>query len=429
MAKILLVEDDNNLREIYGARLSAEGYEIVSAPDGEEALAIAVKEKPDLIISDIMMPKISGFDMLDILRNAPETKDTKIIMMTALSQAEDKERADKLGADLYLVKSQVTLEDVAESVRKILGDDKSQPQSGQADAPAPDTPAPPAAEVPAPPAAQPQEAASPPPAEPSPVPAPAQTPATPPPAPSPAPAPVQPDDTQVPDAPQPTDSAAPTQQQPQNDTATTSPPPVNPTPAAAPAVQIPPAEPPANPVSAPPAEPAKPEPKKIEVTLPDEEKDKPAEPSPAPVAVPDAVEEALSIGPNVAEALAQEEDSSADSGKREEKKPEESADAAAASQPSTVIKPSEAAATESTPPEEPTVKQGSPNEENNPNKKVIQPLNDPTKGPDLNALLAQEEQKEQGTSVAPIQQPPDNSAPGSQSPQDEHPDDFSKISL
>ena len=68
MAKIMLVEDDNNLREIYGARLLAEGYEIVSAKDGEEALALAVKEKPDLIISDIMMPKISGFDMLDILR-------------------------------------------------------------------------------------------------------------------------------------------------------------------------------------------------------------------------------------------------------------------------------------------------------------------------------------------------------------------------
>lgn len=118
--KILLVEDDNNLREIYGARLQAEGYEIVSAPDGENALAIAVKEKPDLIISDIMMPKVSGFDMLDILRNAPETRDTKVIMMTALSQAEDKARADKLGADMYLVKSQVTLEDVTKAVHQIL---------------------------------------------------------------------------------------------------------------------------------------------------------------------------------------------------------------------------------------------------------------------------------------------------------------------
>ncbi len=120
MSKIMLVEDDNNLREIYEARLLAEGYEIVSAHDGEEALALAVKEKPDLIISDVMMPKISGFDMLDILRSTPETRDTKVIMMTALSQAEDKERADKLGADRYLVKSQVTLEDVAKIAREVL---------------------------------------------------------------------------------------------------------------------------------------------------------------------------------------------------------------------------------------------------------------------------------------------------------------------
>jgi CheY-like chemotaxis protein len=122
MAKILLVEDDNNLREIYGERLIAEGYEIISAGDGEEALQTAVQEKPDLIISDVMMPKISGFDMLDILRQTPETKDVKIIMMTALSQAEDKSRADTLGADKYLVKSQVTLEDVARVVHDLLGD-------------------------------------------------------------------------------------------------------------------------------------------------------------------------------------------------------------------------------------------------------------------------------------------------------------------
>ena len=58
MAKILLVEDDQSLREIYGIRLTAEGYEIVPAGDGEEALAVAVRERPDLIISDVMMPKI-----------------------------------------------------------------------------------------------------------------------------------------------------------------------------------------------------------------------------------------------------------------------------------------------------------------------------------------------------------------------------------
>ncbi|MCB9821403.1 response regulator [Candidatus Nomurabacteria bacterium] len=126
--KIMLVEDDTNLREIYGARLMAEGYEIVAAQDGEAALAMAVKEKPDLIISDVMMPKISGFDMLDILRSTPETKDTKVIMMTALSQAEDKSRASELGADKYLVKSQVTLEDVARVVHELLGDEPATTQ-------------------------------------------------------------------------------------------------------------------------------------------------------------------------------------------------------------------------------------------------------------------------------------------------------------
>lgn len=122
MAKILLVEDDQSLREIYSIRLTAEGFEIVSASDGEEALALAVKEKPDLILSDVMMPKISGFDMLDILRSTPETKDVRVIMMTALSSEDQRERGEKLGADRYLVKSQVGIEDVVNAVHDVLGD-------------------------------------------------------------------------------------------------------------------------------------------------------------------------------------------------------------------------------------------------------------------------------------------------------------------
>lgn len=144
MAKILLVEDDNNLREIYEARLLAEGYEIVSARDGEEALTVAMKERPDLIISDVMMPKISGFDMLDIIRSTEETKNAKVIMMTALSQAEDKERANKLGADRYLVKSQVTLEDVAKVAREVLAGEpvvNNYAASATTSAPAQDDPA------------------------------------------------------------------------------------------------------------------------------------------------------------------------------------------------------------------------------------------------------------------------------------------------
>ena len=120
MAKVLLVEDDVNLREIYAARLQSEGYETLTADDGENALAIAVKEKPDLIILDVMMPKISGFDVLDILRSTPETKNAKIMMMTALSQEGDKERGQKLGANRYLVKSQVTLEDMVANAKQLL---------------------------------------------------------------------------------------------------------------------------------------------------------------------------------------------------------------------------------------------------------------------------------------------------------------------
>lgn len=127
MTKILLVEDDQSLREIYGIRLTAEGYEIASAGDGEAALALAVKERPDLIISDVMMPKISGFDMLDILRSTPETANIKVIMMTALSADDQKARGESLGADRFLVKSQVGIEDVVNAVHEVLNDTNGAP--------------------------------------------------------------------------------------------------------------------------------------------------------------------------------------------------------------------------------------------------------------------------------------------------------------
>src|SRR3954468_9313167 len=120
MAKLMLVEDDNNLREIYEARLQAEGYDTATASDGEQALVVAKAEKPDLIISDVMMPKISGFEMLDILRNTDGLKDVKVIMLTALGQSDDQKRADRLGADRYLVKSQVTLEDIVKVAHELL---------------------------------------------------------------------------------------------------------------------------------------------------------------------------------------------------------------------------------------------------------------------------------------------------------------------
>lgn len=122
MSKIMVVEDDASLREIYGIRIAAEGYDVVSAGDGEEALAMAVREKPDLILADVMMPKISGFDMLDILRSTPETADIKVVMMTALSGDDQRRRGESLGADRYLVKSQVGIEDMVNAIHEVLGD-------------------------------------------------------------------------------------------------------------------------------------------------------------------------------------------------------------------------------------------------------------------------------------------------------------------
>ena len=148
MAKIMLVEDDKSLREIYSIRLVAEGYEVVSAGDGEEALAMAVQERPDLVLSDVMMPKISGFDMLDILRSTPETKNIKVIMMTALSSEDQRQRGENLGADKYLVKSQVGIEDVINAVHEVMGDKATAAAAPAATPAAPVTPSAPASEAP-----------------------------------------------------------------------------------------------------------------------------------------------------------------------------------------------------------------------------------------------------------------------------------------
>lgn len=119
--KILLVEDDKALAAVYVARLQLEGFDIRHVINGEEALTAAMAYKPDLIVLDAMMPKITGFDVLDILRNTPETSNVRIIMLTALSQEKDKETARRLGADDYLVKSQVVIGDVVERIKHHLG--------------------------------------------------------------------------------------------------------------------------------------------------------------------------------------------------------------------------------------------------------------------------------------------------------------------
>lgn len=118
--KILLVEDDDALASVYLKRLQAEGFDVKRVPNGEDALAAAIEYKPNLVVLDIMMPKVSGFEVLDIMRNTPETAKVKIVVLSALSQDSDKERAMSAGADDYLVKSQVVISDVIEKIKHHL---------------------------------------------------------------------------------------------------------------------------------------------------------------------------------------------------------------------------------------------------------------------------------------------------------------------
>lgn len=451
MAKIMLVEDDNNLREIYGARLLAEGHEIVAAKDGEEALALAVKEKPELIISDVMMPRISGFDMLDILRNAPETKNTKVIMMTALSQAEDKARADKLGADRYLVKSQVTLEDVAKAVNDVLAGTPATSIEGASGAQTTDptpvvgvasaTPTP--ATSPAP-AQEPVSVATPPAVVPDPIQTPPLSPtmaapvtaptnpvpqppvaaaSTPTPEPTstlpsmstpPAPVdtstpPVDPAPTTTPPAIGQTPTTNPVSLDPPlstlaPDPSTAIPPPPPITPAQpvtatppAPTPSIPAPEPATTPSVAPPLNPPTPTsdtPIKVELPAPPAELLNPTTPSTAtenPVADTGGIP---SVGPNLAEALQQEATDS-------DKAPTSDTGSLTPEAPSIVngaedqgiIKPTMPKPEEQ--PDEPPSRAEPHTPENplddTPKKKVIEPINDLTKKPDLAALAAAEE--------------------------------------
>ena len=121
--KVLLVEDDETLATVYQQRLELEGFEVQHSNNGEDALVAATKFMPDLILLDVMMPKLNGFDVLDILRNTPQTRNIRIVMLTALSQPKDAERAKELGADDFLIKSQVVIGDVVARIKHQLGID------------------------------------------------------------------------------------------------------------------------------------------------------------------------------------------------------------------------------------------------------------------------------------------------------------------
>ena len=123
--KVLIADDDITLRDMYKLRLEAEGYEVLSAGDGEEAISEIRKEKPDLVLLDIMMPKINGLDVLAELKKDIHFKHIPVIMLTALIQDVTKVKSLMTGADDYLMKSEVMPGDVIAKVNQVLQASKS----------------------------------------------------------------------------------------------------------------------------------------------------------------------------------------------------------------------------------------------------------------------------------------------------------------
>ena len=129
---VLVVDDDQSLRQMYRARLEASGYGVIEATNGEEAMARAVEDKPSCILLDVMMPRVNGFDVLDILKTTPETKKIPVIILTALMQDEAKQRVVNSGAEACLVKAEVMPNQVVDTITAVL--DKYD-QTGQAPKP------------------------------------------------------------------------------------------------------------------------------------------------------------------------------------------------------------------------------------------------------------------------------------------------------
>ena len=120
MKTILLVEDDKFLIDIYTKQLSRSGYNVLVASDGESALNKIKEINPDLVMLDIILPKMSGWEVLRTAREDLNLKDLKVVILSALSQKEDLEKGEKYGAVRYLSKADNTPSQVAEEVKKIL---------------------------------------------------------------------------------------------------------------------------------------------------------------------------------------------------------------------------------------------------------------------------------------------------------------------
>jgi len=120
MAKILFIEDEEALQRAMGDALTSKGYTLIKALDGEIGLAAALKEQPDLILLDLILPKKNGFEVLGELKKDPATKNIPVIVLTNLEGSNDVEQALSLGATTYLVKANYNLEDVLGKIERVL---------------------------------------------------------------------------------------------------------------------------------------------------------------------------------------------------------------------------------------------------------------------------------------------------------------------
>ncbi len=118
--KVLIAEDDAFLAGIYSSKFQSEGYVVEHAPDGEEALKIAQKFLPDIILLDILMPKMDGFEVLKHLKKDSKTKDIPVILLTNLGQKSDVEFGLKQGAVDYLIKAHFMPQETVDKVKKVL---------------------------------------------------------------------------------------------------------------------------------------------------------------------------------------------------------------------------------------------------------------------------------------------------------------------
>lgn len=117
---ILLVEDDPVLLKMYVEKFTFEGYKVLTAKDGEEALQSTGSQTPDIVLLDIMLPRMSGTDFLEKLRQTPKGKNVPVVVLTNLAEDEEKEKAKKFDVKEYLVKAMQTPEQVVEKIKKYL---------------------------------------------------------------------------------------------------------------------------------------------------------------------------------------------------------------------------------------------------------------------------------------------------------------------